>query len=142
MLVLALVALYIVVAAAKQEEWGVIKTKTISKRDGTIIKTKFGKFVEVTYGIAKISPSFIKLQTNVTKANCAAQCLNSVERCLLYHIHFDDLSLTKGECVLFSNLGKAEENKYAYFYFNPFFTRNLQKKYYEIKVSHSLVPRS
>ena len=126
-------ALHTKVAASKKE-WGSIKTKIITKLDGTKIKTKYGSFVEVSYALVIVSPTFIKRQENTTKAGCATLCFNSLERCLFYQLNFYDASLTLGECALFSNLAKSQENKFSHYYSNPSFPRNSKQKYFEIKV--------
>ena len=125
---------YIIPATAEQEEWGVIRTKIITKLDGTKITTKFAPFVEVHYEIALTSSTIISQILDITKDACGAHCINSVKRCLFYRMEFDDSLRIKGDCYLFSHLAKAEENKYSYSYFNPSFFKNNERRFYEIKV--------
>ena len=132
--ILPLLAFYTAIISAEQEEWGAIKTKTITKLDGTTITTNFAQFVEVNYGLSTSSPTLILKADNVTKDACGAQCINSRQRCLFYRMEFYDPMRVRGDCWLYSHLAKVVENKYSYWYFNPLFSLNDKKRSYEIKV--------
>ena len=131
--ILPLIALYTAIISAEQEEWGAIKTKTITKLDGTMITTKFAQFVEVNYGLTSSSTLILKADS-VTKDACGAQCINSRQRCLFYRMEFYDSTRVRGDCWLYSHLAKAVENKYSYWYLNPLHNPGETRRAYEIKV--------
>ncbi|XP_066910855.1 uncharacterized protein [Clytia hemisphaerica] len=130
---LPLLALCIALVTAEQEEWGDIKTKTITKLDGTKITTKSGQFFEVNYSLLTSSPTLILKLTGITKNACGAQCINSVTRCLFYRMKFENIARLKGDCWLYSHLAKAEENKYSFWHFNPAYNQHAKLRSYEIK---------